>query len=817
MTSVTADKPQGDDSPICTKITKIGELIDTINKYEARILNLAGVGPELAEAHKYQDHMEEVQQWLEDILCGITEVMKQANGNPLLIIVIVAVIVIITGSRDHLNIISAQCIDIMGTHRGKRQVVLEDKAVSCELEESWGSLEGDDTGSLVGTILRDARGCLATVRGARVGMIPVAAMVLAIVMPPSPGAPPVSPRDESAWLGLGSLLVPGTTESDESLWKKKYPNLRVGWRELEAIDPFFPHRYWTDNEATGKLYSGGIYLYQHEQQATTPARKKISEVKAWLDSQVGEYMKKVTKEFNEKWVYPGYEEDELFQAQKKQIQQKFNKHHKATVAVVTNNLVGNPAVLMKKKILLFNLKPVQQLCAVQIYSQCYFPTHVWPYVNQTLKANMQPLGHRAKLNLSNHIMAKQFEAEMDAIKEKILAAMEEVHEEILEVEAKQSPADYLEAIDQAPALLQCLLFHIGETTHGHNFLDEYAAFSMDPDDPASQCQMFDESIIVPYGHFLKTLFSPQMRAHLQQCHMEDPHLPLNRLPLLPDPHNEAELEDEVEDEGGPGAPFIEEGAGASSNEGSTAAVAHISTIQSTKWKQYHIEEDDTRVNSEVRASKHACWLPSALGYLTDPALGLEWQEFLVKWQDLEGHMSQVAGHSPGKGHMGALSSRPSVLSLWLTNWHYNIYPNPLVSFSTELCKWWNAMQPIWHQNKAGILLLPVYNRSLQKNLWKGGQNRMVTILIGLMWWGQGTLEAEDRVLWKEMVADIDKCIQNIYTIYLPSSRLADRSVIQPFLASDDAELFRKGWARVGVDTITSNGAMGTTTSKVFGN
>ncbi|KAK0493750.1 hypothetical protein EDD18DRAFT_1356210 [Armillaria luteobubalina] len=73
MASVTAKQPQGDDSKICGKITKISELIDPINKHEARILNIAGVGLELAEVHEYWDCMEEVQQWLEDILCGIME------------------------------------------------------------------------------------------------------------------------------------------------------------------------------------------------------------------------------------------------------------------------------------------------------------------------------------------------------------------------------------------------------------------------------------------------------------------------------------------------------------------------------------------------------------------------------------------------------------------------------------------------------------------------------------------------------------------------------------------------------------------------
>ncbi|KAK0497918.1 hypothetical protein EDD18DRAFT_1104420 [Armillaria luteobubalina] len=71
--TVTMDTPEGDDSEICEQITKISEFIDIVNKHEATILNAAGVGQELAEAHEYRDCMEEVQKWLEDILCGIME------------------------------------------------------------------------------------------------------------------------------------------------------------------------------------------------------------------------------------------------------------------------------------------------------------------------------------------------------------------------------------------------------------------------------------------------------------------------------------------------------------------------------------------------------------------------------------------------------------------------------------------------------------------------------------------------------------------------------------------------------------------------
>ncbi|KAK0493891.1 hypothetical protein EDD18DRAFT_1107856 [Armillaria luteobubalina] len=71
--TVTVDTPEGDDSEICEQITKISEFINVVNKHEATILNAAGVGQELAEAHEYRDCMEEVQKWLEDILCGIME------------------------------------------------------------------------------------------------------------------------------------------------------------------------------------------------------------------------------------------------------------------------------------------------------------------------------------------------------------------------------------------------------------------------------------------------------------------------------------------------------------------------------------------------------------------------------------------------------------------------------------------------------------------------------------------------------------------------------------------------------------------------
>ncbi|KAK0465844.1 hypothetical protein IW261DRAFT_1426994 [Armillaria novae-zelandiae] len=363
-------------------------------------------------------------------------------------------------------------------------------------------------------------------------------------------------------------------------------------------------------------------------------------------------------------------------------------------------------------------------------------------------------------------MAERLEAETDSIKGEILATLEELQEELSEAEGKQSPADYLEAIDQAPALLQCFLqevaeqtgwwfsviaggplptdngnihmwsFHIGKTVQGQNFLDEYAGFSVDPNDPNASEVCSKQG--PPKDLQLPPL--PPLPPMYDNSDMQEDFPPL---PLLPPVHDNSDMQ------------------------------------QGAKQAPERAEEgDNNEANPEVRASKHACkphaccevvatgWLTLAVGYLLDSMLGLEWQNLLVCWQDLEG-LLQAQGCSPGKGCMGTLSSRPSALSHWLLNCCYNIYPHPPANFSNELCKWWNTMQPGWHQNKMGTLPLPVYDHSLDSMLQKGGPNGIVTVLVGLMWWGQGTLEADDRVLWTAMVMDIHMCIQAMQQIQAP--------------------------------------------------
>ncbi|KAK0475327.1 hypothetical protein EDD18DRAFT_1367188 [Armillaria luteobubalina] len=149
--------------------------------------------------------------------------------------------------------------------------------------------------------------------------------------------------------------------------------------------------------------------------------RQLAYNQARLVGRIGIYLDDVVKEFNKTWAVSGWEEvigdsaeaiakraamDLIYQVWKKQIRQKFNNEcHKAGPAAGVTNSVGNLAALTKKKKKVFNLKP-----------------------------------------------------------EEILEAMEELHEKISEAEEKQVPADYLEAIDQALALLECLLQEVAAQT-----------------------------------------------------------------------------------------------------------------------------------------------------------------------------------------------------------------------------------------------------------------------------------------------------------------------------------------------------------------
>ncbi|KAK0472661.1 hypothetical protein IW261DRAFT_1570775 [Armillaria novae-zelandiae] len=70
MATVTRKRPQGDDDEICQELMKIGELIQEVTTFEDRILNAVGMGDDLAEVQLIREGMQDVERWLEDILCS---------------------------------------------------------------------------------------------------------------------------------------------------------------------------------------------------------------------------------------------------------------------------------------------------------------------------------------------------------------------------------------------------------------------------------------------------------------------------------------------------------------------------------------------------------------------------------------------------------------------------------------------------------------------------------------------------------------------------------------------------------------------------
>ncbi|KAK0222070.1 hypothetical protein IW262DRAFT_1460354 [Armillaria fumosa] len=73
MATVTNQSPQGDDTRLCDELTKLGTLIQDVTNYANKILNNVGVGKDLAEAQEIHDCMQDIEWWLEDILCGVLE------------------------------------------------------------------------------------------------------------------------------------------------------------------------------------------------------------------------------------------------------------------------------------------------------------------------------------------------------------------------------------------------------------------------------------------------------------------------------------------------------------------------------------------------------------------------------------------------------------------------------------------------------------------------------------------------------------------------------------------------------------------------
>ena len=73
------------------------------------------------------------------------------------------------------------------------------------------------------------------------------------------------------------------------------------------------------------------------------------------------------------------------------------------------------------------------------------------------------------------------------------------------------------------------------------------------------------------------------------------------------------------------------------------------------------------------------------------------------------------------------------------------------------------MQPKWRRvAKKGVMPLPIDAEGNQdiKSLRKGGPSGLVTVLLGLKWWGAAGGKAG---LWEKAVHDVRLCLENLVT------------------------------------------------------
>ncbi|KAK0460311.1 hypothetical protein IW261DRAFT_1429097 [Armillaria novae-zelandiae] len=278
---------------------------------------------------------------------------------------------------------------------------------------------------------------------------------------------------------------------------------------------------------------------------------------ACLENTVGQFLAAAVEDFMKRWPIPecaetiasNSPEDIAKWAVQDLHYQKWKEACLVAAATASSKSLTNSP---KKTKVVYTLRPQRRLRAVQIYSRCYYKERVRPAVKKAIRQSANPLSHGQKLTIINKITHDTFQSESEEIKAEVLDALEQLREEQAKAAQKgeQTPEDYLDAIDATPALLKRFLgdlavqtgwwfsviaggpdpadggnihtgsFHVGMDGHKRHFEDEYVHHSIDPKDSTSRRTNFKDAVIVPYGRFLKTLFSPEVRAQ-RACNLAD--------------------------------------------------------------------------------------------------------------------------------------------------------------------------------------------------------------------------------------------------------------------------------------------------------
>lgn len=77
-------------------------------------------------------------------------------------------------------------------------------------------------------------------------------------------------------------------------------------------------------------------------------------------------------------------------------------------------------------------------------------------------------------------------------------------------------------------------------------------------------------------------------------------------------------------------------------------------------------------------------------------------------------------------------------------------------YAEKLLAWWDGIQPPARRRDAGKALpLAEYNHRQLRLLRRGGENGLVTVFLGLYWWG---MSGNEVVSWRAALADVRACI-----------------------------------------------------------
>ena len=126
--------------------------------------------------------------------------------------------------------------------------------------------------------------------------------------------------------------------------------------------------------------------------------------------------------------------------------------------------------------------------------------------------------------------------------------------------------------------------------------------------------------------------------------------------------------------------------------------------------------------------------------------------------------------------MSETKLRPALLSQWMQKRKYDCIPTLAdpAAFSKEWTAWWNALQPEWRKSAdSGGKLLPISSMTPEDNirtLRRSGPTGIVTVLIGLKWWGETAYEKET---WNSAVIDVQECLEAILPGGLNRGKVSD--------------------------------------------